>query len=122
MFLIHCPYCEEDRAEEEFHAAGEAHIVRPSDPEALNDEEWGDYLFFRKNPRGNHHELWQHTTGCRKFFYMTRDTATYEIKEIYKVGEKPKVASAPAVANKYDKTSTNDTSNSKKSTEKAVTK
>ncbi len=102
MFLIYCPYCEEERAEEEFHASGEAHIVRPSDPEALSDEQWGDYVFFRKNPRGNHHELWQHTIGCRKFFYMTRDTATYEIKEIYKIGERPQVASAPPIPNKYD--------------------
>lgn len=94
MFSIYCPYCGEHREEEEFHASGEAHIVRPQDPEALSDAEWGDYIFFRKNPRGPHHELWHHATGCRKFFYMTRDTQTYEILETYKVGEKPSV---PAV-------------------------
>lgn len=91
MFLIHCPYCEEDRAEEEFHASGEAHIARPLDPDACTDKEWGDYLFFRKNPRGLHHELWQHTIGCRKFFNISRDTQTYEIHETYKIGEKLKV-------------------------------
>jgi sarcosine oxidase subunit delta len=30
-----------------------------------------------------------HAIGCRKFFNMTRDTVTYEIKETYKVGEQP---------------------------------
>ena len=99
MFLIHCPYCEEDRGEEEFHASGEGHIIRPENPEACSDEEWGNYLFFRKNPRGIHHELWHHTIGCRKFFYITRDTQSYEIKETYKVGEKSSVSSDQA-ANK----------------------
>ena len=38
MLLIHCPHCQEDREEEEFSYGGEAHIVRPLEPEALNDE------------------------------------------------------------------------------------
>ena len=50
MLLIHCPHCREDREEEEFSYGGEAHIVRPLEPEALSDQEWGDYLFFRNNP------------------------------------------------------------------------
>ena len=49
MLLIHCPHCQEYRDEEEFSYGGEAHIVRPLEPEALSDEEWGDYLFFRTN-------------------------------------------------------------------------
>ncbi len=89
MFLIYCPYCEEERAEEEFHASGEAHIARPLEPDTCTDKEWGDYLFFRENPRGLHHELWQHTVGCRKFFNISRDTQTYEIFKTYKVGDKP---------------------------------
>jgi hypothetical protein len=35
MLLIHCPHCREDREEEEFHYSGEAHIVRPLEPENL---------------------------------------------------------------------------------------
>ena len=89
MFLIYCPYCQEERAEEEFHQSGEAHIARPLDPDACTDKEWGQYLFFRKNPRGIHHELWQHTVGCRKFFNITRDTSSYEIHATYKMGEEP---------------------------------
>jgi len=91
MFHIYCPYCEEHREEEEFHASGQAHLARPLDPDACTDEQWGEFLYFRKNPRGLHHELWQHGAGCRKFFNITRDTLSYEILETYKVGESPKV-------------------------------
>jgi sarcosine oxidase, subunit delta len=90
MFLIYCPYCEEHREEEEFHPKGQAHIARPADPEACSDEQWGDYLFFRDNPRGIHHELWVHAVGCRKFFNITRNTVTYEILETYRIGEQPR--------------------------------
>ncbi|MBU3059904.1 sarcosine oxidase subunit delta, partial [Pseudomonas indica] len=54
MLHIFCPHCGELRSEEEFHAGGQAHIARPLDPNACTDEEWGDYLFFRDNPRGIH--------------------------------------------------------------------
>ena len=91
MLHIHCPFCDEMREEEEFAYGGEAHIVRPLDPEGLTDEQWGDYVFFRKNPRGLHQEMWHHSAGCRQYFYATRDTVTYEIHETYKVGEKPQV-------------------------------
>ena len=58
MLHIFCPHCGELRSEEEFHASGQAHIPRPLDPNTCTDEEWGDYMFFRDNPRGLHHELW----------------------------------------------------------------
>ncbi|WP_104202439.1 sarcosine oxidase subunit delta [Billgrantia saliphila] len=99
MFHIYCPYCEELREEEEFHPKGQAHIARPADPEACSDEEWGDYLFFRDNPRGIHHELWVHAVGCRKFFNITRHTVTYEILETYKMGEQPTIT-AESLANR----------------------
>ncbi|MCB8889397.1 sarcosine oxidase subunit delta [Vreelandella malpeensis] len=91
MFYIHCPYCQEHREEEEFHPRGEAHLMRPTDPDNATDEEWGDYLFFRQNPRGIHHELWVHSVGCRKFFNITRNTVTYEILETYRMGEQPSI-------------------------------
>ena len=53
MLHIYCPHCQEYREEEEFHAKGEAHIARPADPDNTTDEEWGDYLYFRKNPKGS---------------------------------------------------------------------
>ena len=91
MLQIHCPYCEESREEEEFSYCGEAHLVRPKDPESLSDEAWGDYLFFRKNPRGLHHELWFHAAACRRYFNVTRDTRNYVIFESYKIGEQSKI-------------------------------
>ena len=87
MFLIHCPYCDEHREEEEFHASGEAHLPRPLDPDNCTDKEWGEYLYFRKNPRGVHREPWVHAAGCRKYFNIARNTVTYEIYGTYKVGE-----------------------------------
>ncbi|WP_134629483.1 sarcosine oxidase subunit delta [Pseudomonas aeruginosa] len=91
MLNIFCPHCGELRSEEEFHAKGQAHIPRPLDPNACSDEEWGDYMFFRDNPRGLHHELWVHAAGCRKYFNVTRHTVTYEILETYLIGEQPSV-------------------------------
>jgi sarcosine oxidase subunit delta len=89
MLQIHCPHCGEDREEEEFSCSGEAHIQRPLDPEALTEEEWGDYLFFRKNPRGLHREMWRHSAGCGQYFNVCRDTVTYQILETYPVGTNP---------------------------------
>ncbi|WP_417420590.1 sarcosine oxidase subunit delta [Halomonas sp.] len=96
MFYIFCPYCKEHREEEEFHARGQAHLMRPADPDNTTDEEWGDYLFFRNNPRGIHHEMWVHSVGCRKFFNITRNTVTYEILETYPMGEQPSITAENA--------------------------
>ncbi|MFT6436056.1 MAG: sarcosine oxidase subunit delta [Candidatus Azotimanducaceae bacterium] len=79
MFLIYCPYCQETREEEEFSYSGEAEIARPKSPETLTDQQWGDYLFFRKNPRGDHREMWYHAAGCRRFLKVLRNTVTYDI-------------------------------------------
>jgi sarcosine oxidase subunit delta len=78
MLSIPCPYCGE-RAETEFSYGGEAGIARPADTQALSDEEWADYLFMRKNPRGAHRELWNHAQGCRRWFEVERDTVSYAI-------------------------------------------
>ena len=51
MILIKCPYCGE-REQSEFTNGGEAHVVRPKDPSALSDKEWGQYVFYRSNPKG----------------------------------------------------------------------
>ena len=88
MLLINCPWCGE-RDQSEFSYGGEAHIARPADPYALSDEGWGDYLFRRKNPKGLHREQWQHSHGCRRWFNVERDTVSYEIKSVYKIGGQP---------------------------------
>ena len=88
MLLIQCPWCG-PRDETEFAYGGEAHIVRPPEPEAISDQEWADYLFMSKNPRGPHLEQWCHTAGCRRWFNARRDTVTYEFDAVYRIGESP---------------------------------
>ena len=96
MLQIYCPHCQELRAEEEFTCHGEAHIQRPPEPESLSDEAWGDYLFFRKNPKGLHHEMWYHAAGCRRYFNVTRDTVSYLISETYPIGGAPRITASAA--------------------------
>ena len=86
MFLIHCPWCG-PREENEFSYGGEAHIIRPEDPDARSDAEWADYLFVRKNTRGRYLEQWAHSAGCRRWFNVERDTVTNKIFSFSKVGE-----------------------------------
>lgn len=88
MLNIKCPWCGE-RAQTEFAYYGEAHIARPETPAALSDEEWGAYLFLRKNPKGVHYERWMHSAGCRRFFNMARHTVSGEIYATYRFDEKP---------------------------------
>ncbi len=75
MLLIRCPWCG-DRNETEFHYGGQAHVHHPEDPHALDDEQWGRYLFVRNNPNGEFAERWSHSAGCRRWFSIRRDTAT----------------------------------------------
>jgi sarcosine oxidase subunit delta len=86
MLLINCPFCGE-RPELEFRYGGEAHIARPPDPSALDDEAWGQFLYARGNPRGAHAERWRHVHGCGRFFNALRDTATDRFTATYKIGE-----------------------------------
>ncbi len=86
MFIIECPWCGK-RDQSEFSAHGEAHIERPQDPSVLTDEQWGDYVFFRDNPKGLHFERWNHSHGCRRWFNIARNTASSEIYVSYKPGE-----------------------------------
>ena len=51
MQLIECPWCG-PREETEFHYGGEAHVAYPEDPQALTDEQWAHYVFFRRQPEG----------------------------------------------------------------------
>ena len=95
MLLINCPWCG-PREESEFHYGGEAHIQRPADPQALSDAEWADYLFMRTNPKGVHREQWVHSHGCRQWFNVERDTVSYRIRAVYRIGEQPPEAADEA--------------------------
>ncbi len=88
MLRIDCPYCG-PRPEIEFRYGGEAHIARPDDPATLDDEQWADFLFMRRNTKGRFRERWVHAAGCRQWFNAVRDTVSYEILATYKVGDTP---------------------------------
>ncbi|MFC4396800.1 sarcosine oxidase subunit delta [Arthrobacter sedimenti] len=96
MLLIPCPNCG-PRDETEFHYGGQAHVAYPENPNELTDTEWSRYLFYRENPKGIFAERWVHSTGCRQWFNMLRDTVSYDIKAVYPMGSKrPDVAGSPA--------------------------
>ncbi|WP_457973581.1 sarcosine oxidase subunit delta [Arthrobacter sp. D1-17] len=85
MLLISCPNCG-PRDETEFHYGGQAHVAYPDNPNELNDREWAEYLFYRENTKGTFAERWVHSTGCRQWFNMLRDTVTYDIQAVYPMG------------------------------------
>jgi sarcosine oxidase, subunit delta len=84
--LLSCPYCG-PRDESEFVCGGTTHIARP--PLTASDGEWGEYLFFRDNPRGVHRERWRHAFGCGQWFNVARHTVTHEVVAVYAMGEAP---------------------------------
>ena len=88
MLRIECPWCGV-RDQSEFSCGGESHISRPENPEKTSDAEWADYLFYRDNTKGLHHERWVHSYGCRQWFNVARDTVTHEIFEVYAMDQQP---------------------------------
>ncbi|MDX8499027.1 sarcosine oxidase subunit delta family protein [Mesorhizobium sp. VK4C] len=74
--LIPCPYCGQ-RPKEEFTVKGAA-LARPAAD--ASRETWFDYVHLRDNPRGRYDEYWHHTSGCRRWLVVTRDTVTHEIE------------------------------------------
>ncbi len=86
MLLIDCPWCGSSD-QTEFSCHGEAHIARPPDPARLSEAQWGDYVFFRSNPKGLHRERWVHSYGCRRWFNVARDTRSDRIYATYKPGD-----------------------------------
>lgn len=101
MLRIECPYCGL-RDQDEFQFGGEATTTRPDRPEQASDAEWGDYLFYRENLKGVHHERWVHAFGCRQWFLVTRDTVTHEIFGSCAMGEEPASPPAQGVGDGHD--------------------
>ena len=92
MLVIDCPYCGK-RPEIEFSYAGQAHLVRPRDPSALDDNAWAEYLYMRANTKGMHAERWRHAHGCGRFFNALRDTTSDHFAATYRIGTQ-----APVIA------------------------
>ena len=97
MLLIRCPYCEEERPELEFRNGGEAHIARPTNMSAIDEDEFEKFFFIRSNAKGVVYERWRHIHGCGRFFNAVRDTVTDKFFTTYKAGEpKPDIGDASA--------------------------
>lgn len=75
--IISCPYCG-PRDMVEFAYQGDASRVRP-DPASTDRAAWTTYVYERKNPFGDHKEIWQHSGGCRMHIALVRNTLTHEI-------------------------------------------
>ena len=96
MLQISCPWCG-PRDETEYHYGGQAHVPYPEDPAALSEQEWAEYLFYRDNPKGAFAERWVHSTGCRRWFNVVRDTRTYRVVTVYTSSD-PRPATAADAA------------------------
>jgi len=94
MLLLACPYCG-PRDETEFRWGGESHIARPGPAPDVDDARWGDYLFFRANPKGVHLERWHHVHGCGQWFNVARDTVSHRILAVYRMGDPPPLETKP---------------------------
>ncbi|TMR37386.1 sarcosine oxidase subunit delta [Actinomadura geliboluensis] len=86
MLFLNCPWCG-PRDETEYHYGGQAHLPYPKNPDELDDRQWAEYVFYRDNPKGPFAERWVHSTGCRRWFNVVRDTVTYEVVAVYRLTE-----------------------------------
>lgn len=73
--LITCPHCGQ-RPKEEFTIKGAA-LPRPT--AETGADAWFDYVYLRHNPHGAYDEYWHHTSGCRRWLIVHRDTSSHEI-------------------------------------------
>ena len=94
MLLVPCPHCG-PRPEIEFRCGGQAHLVRPADPAAIDDAAWAEFLFYRANTKGVLAERWNHAHGCQRWFNVLRDTVSDAILTSYRAGQpRPEPASS----------------------------
>ena len=83
---IQCPFCGE-RDISEFTYSGDASYRRPESAPtgpmgATSPDLVGRFyeaVYLRDNPAGPHEELWYHTSGCRAWLRVRRNTLTHEI-------------------------------------------
>jgi len=87
MIAIPCPWCGE-RDESEFSYGREAHVDYPADPQALDDRQWAEFVYVRANDKGPLRERWCHSAGCRRWFNVVRDTVSYKVLAVYRMGER----------------------------------
>ena len=76
--LIKCPHCG-TRPVDEFTFLGDASVKRPKTNDPASMDQWFDYVYLRDNPKGRFHEYAQHSSGCRAWLVVDRDTDTHEV-------------------------------------------
>jgi heterotetrameric sarcosine oxidase delta subunit len=76
MLLIPCPWCG-PRNQIEFTYGGDATVRRPAAD--ASEAEWALYVYVRDNPMGPHDEWWLHTSACRQWFRVRRDTRNHDV-------------------------------------------
>jgi methylglutamate dehydrogenase subunit B len=76
--LIKCPHCG-TRPIEEFTFLGDADVVRPTSNDPTTMDQWFDYVYLRDNPRGAFNEYAQHSSGCRAWLVVSRNTDSHEV-------------------------------------------
>ena len=81
--LIPCPHCG-SRPREEFTIKGDASLARPA-PDAGADA-WHAYMHLRDNPRGLLREYWHHSSGCRRWLVVERDTVSHAVGVVIDAG------------------------------------
>ena len=82
---IDCPFCGK-RDQSEFTYSGDATKKRP-DHNDQDPQAWFDYVYQRDNPKGAHQEYWHHTSGCRQFLVVERNTMTHKISSVQAAGD-----------------------------------
>lgn len=78
---IPCPFCGE-RDAHEFAYLGDAQATRPDPAAPQAQARFFEAVYLRDNPAGPHEELWYHTSGCRSWLRVTRDTLTHDILRV----------------------------------------
>ncbi|WP_274628475.1 sarcosine oxidase subunit delta [Arvimicrobium flavum] len=78
--LITCPYCG-PRDVSEYTYQGDGNRTRP-EPASTDQEAWNAYVYDRVNIAGAHHEIWQHSGGCRAHLAVVRSTTTHKIASV----------------------------------------
>ncbi|MBS1269521.1 MAG: Sarcosine oxidase subunit delta [Gammaproteobacteria bacterium] len=79
MIRIPCPFCGE-RDHAEFSYGKDASIQYPDLDAPMRD--WVNAVFERENIAGNQLETWHHSSGCRMWLIVERDTTTHEIHSV----------------------------------------
>lgn len=78
---IQCPFCGE-RDLVEFAYYGDADFHRPDAQTPDAEARFFDAVYLRDNLAGPHAELWYHSSGCRSWLHVTRNTYTHEISSV----------------------------------------